>query len=219
MPSKKWSIPSLTTLPMSVCPTALAAAAINGVNGAALLFTVLTASPGDENQNHDWPAMYLFAPRTSILRSTLTPFGPSFTSSHVAANGSGTGLIIGIDSVGGTMVRWVKKTPGPAGRGIGVGISRTPASGAGLSTIGVTGSVGSIGGDEAARLPVDDPFFLQRRGKEGVGSVSLRGWGDISELPERWSAEAGRVRPGCFLERLKNGIVVGLEPDPSRRFE
>jgi hypothetical protein len=151
---------------------------------------------------------FLFAPRTSILRSTLPPFGPSFTSSHVAANRSGTGLMVGIISIGGTIVRLVKKTPGPAGRGIGMGISRIAVSGAGLSTFGVTGGVGSIGGDEPARLTVDAPFLFQGRGKGGVGSVSLRRWGNTSELSERGSAEAARLRPGCLFGRLKKGIIV-----------
>ncbi len=213
IPSKKWSIPSFTALPMSVCPTALAAAVINGVNGVALLCAAVMASPGDQNQNPAWPEKFSFAPRTSRLRSTLIPFGPSFTSSHVAANRSGTGLIACIISAGGTIVRLVRKTPGPAGRDIGVGISRIAASGVGLSTFGAMGSAGSIGGDKLARLTVDAAFLLQGRGKEGVGSVFLRRWGDSSGFAEKeslaTSAEAGRARLGWldFRNRLKKGIV------------
>jgi len=143
----------------------------------------------------------------------LTPFGPSFTLSHVAANRSGTGLIACIISVGGTIVRLVRKTPEPVGRGIGVGISRIAASDAGLSTFGVTGSAGPVGGDELARVTVDAAFLLQGRGKEGVGSVFLRRWGNSSGFAEKGSlatsAEAGRARLGWldFRNRLKKGIV------------
>jgi hypothetical protein len=210
IPSKKWSIPSFTTLPMSLCPMAFTAAVITGASGEASLCTVAMPSPGDQIQNPAGPAK-LFAPIISIALSTLSPFGPPFTWSHVAANRSGTGFIVGIISVGGTMAKLVKITPGPTERGIGVGISRIEASDVGLSTFGIMGRGGS-GGDELARLAVDAPFLLQWRGKEGVGSVSLRRWGS-SEFPETGllvtSPEAARERLGwlSFLNRLKKGIV------------
>lgn len=76
------------------------------------------------------------------------------------------------------------------------------------------GLTASIGGDELARPAVDAPFLLQGRGKEGVGSVSLRRWFISSELPEKGpgllatSSEAARERLGWlnFLNRRKKGI-------------
>ena len=111
------------------------------------------------------------------------------------------------------MVKLVKKTSGPAERGIGVGISRIESSDVGLSTFGITGRLRSIGGDELARVAVDVPFLLQGRGKEEVDSVSFRRWGNSSELPETGlldtSPEAACERLGwlSFLDRLKKGIV------------
>ena len=95
-----------------------------------------------------------------------------------------------------------------------MGISRIAASDAGLSTWGIMGLTASIGGDELARPAVDAPFLLQGRGKEGVGSVSLRRWFISSELPEKGpgllatSSEAARERLGWlnFLNRRKKGI-------------
>ena len=72
---------------------------------------------------------------------------------------------------------------------------------------------GSIGGDELSRLVVDAPFLLQRRGKEEVDPVSLRGRGNSLEFPERkllaTSSEAARVKLGWlnFLDRLKRGML------------
>ena len=71
------------------------------------------------------------------------------------------------------MVKLVKKTSGPAERGIGLGISRIESSDVGLSTFGIMGTIGSIGGDELARVAVDAPFLLQGRGRDGVEPVSL----------------------------------------------
>jgi hypothetical protein len=49
IPSKKWSIPSFTAMPMSLCPITLAAALMTGANGIAMLSAVPIASPVDTN--------------------------------------------------------------------------------------------------------------------------------------------------------------------------
>jgi hypothetical protein len=111
------------------------------------------------------------------------------------------------------MAKLVKKTSGPTARGIGVGISRIEASDVGLSTFGIMGR-GVSRGEELARLAVDVPFLLQGRGKEVVGSVSLRRWGNSLEFPETGllvtSPEAACERLGwlSFLNRLKKGIAM-----------
>ena len=111
------------------------------------------------------------------------------------------------------MAKLVKKPSGPAERGIGVGISRIESSDVGLSTFGIMGRMGSIGGDELARVAVDAPFLLQGRGKEDVDSVSLRRWGNSLEFPETGSlvtsprAACERLGWLSFLNRLKKGIV------------
>jgi hypothetical protein len=149
---------------------------------------------------------FSFAPKISRPRPRrlVSTSGPSFTLSHVAANGSGTGLVAGIISVGDIMVRLVTNTPGTAGRGIGAGTSRSTASAAELSTFG---SVGSIGREELERVPVEDVFLFQGRGKERAGSVTFRCWGGSSEFPRSTEIAGVRLAWLDFLSGLKKGIV------------
>jgi len=108
---------------------------------------------------------------------------------------SGTGLVVGIVSGCGTRAKLVTKISGAVGRGIGMGCSSTPTSGAGLFELGVKGNV-EIVGEEEERLAVDAVFFLQERRMVGVGSVTC--WGESSECSEFLpsSAEPARAKLG-----------------------
>ena len=55
-------------------------------------------------------------------------------------------------------------TPGPAGGGIGTGISRTGVLGAEFLALRILKRAGSIGGDDLARLMADAPFLLRVQG-------------------------------------------------------
>ncbi len=132
--------------------------------------------------------------------------GPSFTTSHASASVSGTGLVVGIVSGCGTRAKLVTKISGAVGRGIGMGCSRTPTSGAGLLELGVKGNVG-IRESEVERLAVDAVFFLQERRVVGNSVIC---WGESSECSEFLpsSAEPERARLGWlnFLNKRENGM-------------
>jgi len=105
---------------------------------------------------------------------------------HASVSLSDVGLEPETVSGTGSMDKLDRKKLGPAGRGIGIGISCGPASVVGLPTVDLKGGVDvRVGGDELRRSSVDDVFFLQRRGIIGDGSVgSRRGWGSPLRLSE-----------------------------------
>ena len=118
----------------------MTAALIIGMNGAAVSCTIAATSstaPRDQDQStvernletEDKPIE--LSPRLALVAT-----GSSLTASHASSSLSGTGIIVGIISGGGSMVKAVK-TVGVVGSGIG--ISHTPPSDFGSSAPGVEG--------------------------------------------------------------------------------
>jgi hypothetical protein len=110
-----------------------------GMNGAASLCVVATASPRVQDQRIIEKSGGAEAtPTVSRARPVLAIFGSSLTASHASASLSGTGPTADTISGEGTVVVLARSTLGMAG--MGGGISST------LSTIAVPLAVGVNGG-------------------------------------------------------------------------